>query len=64
MAAIGDPLTPSEETFCREYVTNGGDQNAAVRKAFDCSQLTDKSVYEKSSRMRRRPAVPAGSRRS
>lgn len=43
-------LTPAEETACREYIRNGGDQSAAFRIAYPHStKWKPKSVWERAS---------------
>ncbi len=44
-------LTLKQETFCKEYITNGGNATQAYKKAYDCSKTKDKTINENASRL-------------
>lgn len=44
-------LTSKQETFCKEYITNGGNATQAYKKAYDCSKMKDKTINENASRL-------------
>lgn len=48
---MSDSLTPKQEAFVREYLTNGRDASAAYRAAYDASNSTDKTVWEAASKL-------------
>lgn len=44
-------LTSKQETFCKEYISNGGNATQAYKKAYDCSKMKDKTINENASRL-------------
>ena len=44
-------LTLKQETFCKEYISNGGNATQAYKKAYDCSKMKDKTINENASRL-------------
>ena len=44
-------LTPKQEAFCLEYLSNGGDASAAYRKCYDASNTKENVIHVKASQM-------------
>ena len=44
-------LTLKQETFCKEYISNGGNATQAYKKAYDCSKMKDKTINENACRL-------------
>ena len=52
-------LTSKQETFCKEYISNGGNATQAYKKAYDCSKMKDKTINENASRLLKDSKVTA-----
>lgn len=52
-------LTLKQETFCKEYISNGGNATQAYKKAYDCSKMKDKTINENASRLLKDSKVKA-----
>lgn len=37
-------LTLKQETFCKEYISNGGNATQAYKKAYDCSKMKETTI--------------------
>lgn len=37
-------LTSKQETFCKEYITNGGNATQAYKKAYDCKKMKETTI--------------------
>lgn len=37
-------LTLKQETFCREYISNGGNATQAYKKAYDCKKMKETTI--------------------
>ena len=44
-------LTLKQETFCKEYISNGGNATQAYKKAYDCKKMKDKTINENACRL-------------
>lgn len=52
-------LTLKQETFCKEYISNGGNATQAYKKAYDCKKMKDKTINENASRLLKDSKVSA-----
>lgn len=52
-------LTLKQETFCKEYISNGGNATQAYKKAYNCKKMKDKTINENASRLLKDSKVKA-----
>lgn len=53
----GNPTQHEIDTYCAEWILNGGDQSKAWRKAYPNSDMNDDGVWVSASRMHKMPKV-------
>lgn len=52
-------LTLKQETFCKEYISNGGNATQAYKKAYNYSKMKEKTINENASRLLKDSKVTA-----